>query len=576
LKADVSCDPAWRARQEFTEEARTVKPVLAAAATTQATDDELVAATRAGSDEALETLFERYRDRITAYVRGMVSDHGRAEDIVQETFISALRSLRSSERPIIFRPWIYQIAKNASIDQFRRQQRAEEISLDSEDFKPSYEGRLSEGAPSIDSTVSQREEMHTLQQAFGGLPPSQHEVLVLREFAGLSYAEIARRMRLSTAAVESVLFRARRGLKDEYDEIATGKRCRQVQTIIAALAEGVGGARDRRALASHVGHCAGCRQEAVAMGLGALVRAERRSRVRRALDKAAALLPIPPFFGRRNSGASGAPPAGQIGGRAQSALSNFGSIAGPGAEQATLLSKAVAGLAAAVLIGGGALVGENSATGSDLPRSTAVAGAGLGGLGPPGGPGQSLGPATGNPNGPLGSLGGLLQSSEGSSAAFSPSLGGGGPAAAGQGVGIAPPGAGNAGALVTPGDGQSPAAGIVDGVRRTAPQDGSGSLPLNLPSVPRVGGGSGSGSGGGSSGGGLPSVPDSPSVPIKPPPVSKPSLPSPSPAPTVPSVPSVPSTPSVPSVPSVDSLSGTLEGATGGTPSLPNPSLPSL
>src|SRR5688500_5750105 len=162
-----------------------------AAATTATTDDQLVAAIRAGSDEALETLFLRYRDRIGAYVRGIVPDQGRAEDIVQETFISALRSLRSSERTIAFRPWIYQIARNACIDQIRRQKRAQEVSIDSDDFNPSDEGRISQTRQSTHGAVSQREDMFALQQAFGGLPDSQHDVLVLRELEGLSYAEIA-------------------------------------------------------------------------------------------------------------------------------------------------------------------------------------------------------------------------------------------------------------------------------------------------------------------------------------------------------------------------------------------------
>ena len=59
----------------------------------------------------------------------MVKDHGRAEDVTQEVFVSALRRMRATERPIAFKPWIYEIAKNACIDQFRRSKRAEEVSL---------------------------------------------------------------------------------------------------------------------------------------------------------------------------------------------------------------------------------------------------------------------------------------------------------------------------------------------------------------------------------------------------------------------------------------------------------------
>jgi RNA polymerase sigma factor (sigma-70 family) len=95
-----------------------VKPLMVAAAT-EATDDQLVAAAQQGSDAAFEVLFRRYRDRIAAYVRGIVSDHARAEDIVQDAFISALRSLRATDRAVVFKPWVYEIAKNACIDHGR-------------------------------------------------------------------------------------------------------------------------------------------------------------------------------------------------------------------------------------------------------------------------------------------------------------------------------------------------------------------------------------------------------------------------------------------------------------------------
>ena len=104
-----------------------------------ARDEALVAATRDGDDGAFAFLYERYRRRITAYISRMLHDHARAEDLTQEVFISALRRMRTTERPIVFKPWIYEIAKNACIDQFRRSKRAEEISYDAE------EGRCNEG-----------------------------------------------------------------------------------------------------------------------------------------------------------------------------------------------------------------------------------------------------------------------------------------------------------------------------------------------------------------------------------------------------------------------------------------------
>jgi hypothetical protein len=117
------------------EEGTAVKPVMAASAAVEATDEQLVEAARAGSDEAFEALFRRYRDRMTAYVRRIVGDAGRAEDIVQEAFMSALRSMRASDREILFRPWMFQIAKNACIDHHSSALPAEEVSINSDYFR---------------------------------------------------------------------------------------------------------------------------------------------------------------------------------------------------------------------------------------------------------------------------------------------------------------------------------------------------------------------------------------------------------------------------------------------------------
>src|ERR1700750_1003240 len=107
------------------------------------TDHKLVAAVRRGDDRSFETLYERYHRRIHAYVFGMVKDHARAEDVTQEVFISALRRMRATERPIAFKPWVYEIAKNACIDQYRRSKRGEEISYDVEGgLGPSDQRRL--------------------------------------------------------------------------------------------------------------------------------------------------------------------------------------------------------------------------------------------------------------------------------------------------------------------------------------------------------------------------------------------------------------------------------------------------
>ena len=98
-------------------------------------------------------------------------------------------------------------------------------------------------SPTPDAAVDAKQQLDHLCGAFGGLSESHHEILVLRELEGLSYREIGERMGLSRPGVESTLFRARRRLTEEYDELVSGQRCVRIQAIIAAA----GGRRARRA-----------------------------------------------------------------------------------------------------------------------------------------------------------------------------------------------------------------------------------------------------------------------------------------------------------------------------------------
>jgi len=126
----------------------------------------LVSAVRAGDDHAFEQLYHRYQRRIGAHVYGMVRDHGRAEDITQDVFVSALRRMRENETPIAFRPWLYEIAKNACIDAFRRSSRAEEISYDADGGDRL---RLVSTGPSPEAAVDTRMSLDDLRGAFAGL-----------------------------------------------------------------------------------------------------------------------------------------------------------------------------------------------------------------------------------------------------------------------------------------------------------------------------------------------------------------------------------------------------------------------
>ncbi len=220
-----------------------------------------MALVRRGDDRGFEELYARYRSRIGAYVLGMVGDHGRAEDITQDVFISALRRIRETERPIAFKPWIYEIAKNACIDSARRTRRVQELSLNAEpEAQPEAEASLR--APTLESAVEAWQQLSDLRGAFGCLSENHHRILVMRELEGRSYEQIGERLGLSRGMVESTLFRARRKLGEEYEALVSGRRCEFVQALVVERDARSLGIRERRRVARHLSHCQPCRRQA--------------------------------------------------------------------------------------------------------------------------------------------------------------------------------------------------------------------------------------------------------------------------------------------------------------------------
>jgi RNA polymerase sigma factor (sigma-70 family) len=337
-----------------------LKPLLGATAiSVEASDEQLVGLAQTGNSEAFAVLFRRYRPAVARYAGRILGDDVRAEDVVQEVFLAALRSIGTLDRPAGFKPWLYRIAHNTCVDHVRRNGRAEEISMDAAVLPANEEIRLVRQAPSTHAAVTMKEDFRHLREAFGGLPPAQSLVLVMRELQGLSYEEIALRLGVTRASVESTLFRARQGLKEEYGQISTGERCLRMRPVMARMAEGMGGLRDRRTLARHLRGCQPCRREACAMGLGGA--ALESSGLRGGLSRVAALLPLPWLFHRRADETDAASSAGAGGGslavHAHTAVTNFSVSMSVGADTAaTAIHKAVAVVAAVAVVGGGGFV----------------------------------------------------------------------------------------------------------------------------------------------------------------------------------------------------------------------------
>jgi RNA polymerase sigma factor (sigma-70 family) len=472
-------------------------------------DGQLVAATRRGDDAAFEQLYERYRGPISGYVQRMCKDHARAEDITQEVFMSALRRMRDTDRPIAFKPWVYEIARNACIDQFRRSQRGEEISYDTADTLPGADNlRLVTRDASPDDAFDTKQRLDHLCGAFGGLSETHHKILVLRELEGLSYREIGEQLGMSRPAVESTLFRARRRLTEEYDELVTGRRCARVQSIIAGAAEGMLGVRDRRRLARHLSYCQPCRRHARMLGVDAPSPSSIAAKV-------GAVLPLP-FLRRRGFGGTNS--ASPAGGQTSSALAQWTANASVVAEPLTNWAKTAVTVAAVAIAGIGAGVTAHNGALSQLLS---------------GGGAARHAPAKHAP----------APAAVGSSAsALVPSAADHGPGAPAAGSSTRPGGRAAAGTR----DGGAAGGGAADAV--SAPRvdvpagtagtgSGAPSLPgVHAPDVPSGGG---------------PSTPDAQSN-VSSPSVDAPTAPSAPDAPSAPEPPSLPAGSSAPSVPRVD------------------------
>ena len=438
---------------------------MIATAGTEAADADLVAAVRAGDDAAFEELYQRYYTRISTFVCRMMRDEARCEDVAQEAFMSALRRMRATDAEINFKPWIFQIARNAAIDAYRRTSHAVEVSMDADDgLRASDRHRLVgvDGGP--DSALVTKERLTHLQGAFDELSDVHTRVLVMRELEGMSYREIGQKLDLTRPAVESALFRARRRLESEYTELSEGRRCEAMRGTIARMAAGTQRGAEEHRLARHAKRCPSCLRQAREQGVEPLTTLGALRR------KAAALLPLPWLF--RRSGDDG----GGIGG-----LFSTGANAAPLAERAAAIVAAAALVGAGgVALEGGALRGDRATAGEDRPaveRSAPVRGESQRGTAGPAADGERAGARRASERGASGPAGGRAGGSSGSTE----TLKGEGPNAPAGGSGPAD------GSLPAgPGDPTKALPALPEAQPPSAPAPPSAEIDLSVPGLPQV------------------------------------------------------------------------------------------
>jgi RNA polymerase sigma-70 factor (ECF subfamily) len=171
------------------------------AADQHATDEQLMAAFARGSADAFDGLFARYRQPVFGFFRRRVTDAAQAEELAQETFLAVLRGSARYEACALFRTWLYAIAFK-----ILRAHRRKAL------FRAVFQGARPEGLEPAGENFLEAE--LTMRQALRRLDRMEREILMLREFEQLSYAEIAEVLGLPVNTVRTRLFRARRSLHD--------------------------------------------------------------------------------------------------------------------------------------------------------------------------------------------------------------------------------------------------------------------------------------------------------------------------------------------------------------------------
>jgi RNA polymerase sigma factor (sigma-70 family) len=194
------------------------------------------------SADAATTLYEKYSGQILGYCLHQLGSREEAEDAVQTTFMNAFRGLKRGVVPEVESAWLFKIAHNVCLSRRRSSWRRGRVEA------PNNFEVLQEIVPGREQVVA--DELIRLQDVLEEMPENQRRAILLREWQGLTYREISTELGLSQAAVETLIFRARRALAQglEQDADTWKRRLRRgadaggAVAIIQALISGGGAA----------------------------------------------------------------------------------------------------------------------------------------------------------------------------------------------------------------------------------------------------------------------------------------------------------------------------------------------
>lgn len=174
----------------------------------KASDEQLVAAIRAGSENAIAAMVDRYEARLLAFARSTLGGrHHDAEEVVQDALLNAVGALRRNpDSAVALRPWLHTIVKNRCLDVLRRPQRTTEL-------EP-LAFALPDNGPGPVSQIACRDRVAEVVAGVASLPERQRQALVMHELEQRSHSAIGRVLGISGGASKALVCRARRGVTE--------------------------------------------------------------------------------------------------------------------------------------------------------------------------------------------------------------------------------------------------------------------------------------------------------------------------------------------------------------------------
>lgn len=173
---------------------------------------EIIKSVLDGNIEAFESLVRAYEKTVYNLALRMTGSVEDAQDMTQETFIKAYRSLHTFRADSRFSVWVYRIASNVCRDFLRAKSRRAAVSLTVGEEGEECELEICDDSASVDRALTDSLTRDAMRRGLEALGEDQRQILLLREINGLSYDEIAATLELEIGTVKSRIFRARKKL----------------------------------------------------------------------------------------------------------------------------------------------------------------------------------------------------------------------------------------------------------------------------------------------------------------------------------------------------------------------------